>query len=398
MNSISMQDVVELCVQQGKIDIIATHGNQIQTTCPNCGDRRGKFYINLQKNGFYCHHCGDFKGNMVGLFSACFDKTYTDDSAGFVNFIKDYNAIYNGADAEIDKLNQKRIDLSNVNVEEIERVSDEYCSRVYYSMLSMLELRKEHYEDLKRRGLSDEDIKRFKFKSTPKDPKGIVKKLLSMGYDLEGVPGFYVENKEWNLAINDYKQGYLCPCFDGEKNLIVGFQIRLDSPQKGQKYVWLSSSNREKGVSSGALSTCLPGKNSETIIITEGILKSLIIYCLLNKEITVIGVPGVNALKGLKPYLERYSNSVYAYIAYDMDAQTNDKVEKAKNQLKELTQKYDIDNHSLSWNTDANGVWKGQYKGLDDFLVEYEEKYKFTSYLTKKSHESMELKKFLASS
>lgn len=387
-----MAGVVELCSCYGKIEILQNHGNQLQGTCPRCGDKRGKFYISLNKNGIFCHHC-NLKGNMVTLLSECFGNTYSDDKEGFVNFLKDVTELSTKGAATWDNISKKRFLQQDINIETIERKQDSYCSKVYYSMLSMLDLREEHYNDLKRRGLSDEDIKRFRFRSTPQNPKEIVKKLLAQGFDLEGIPGFYTDKyKNWSMSLPC--QGYFCPVFDGEQNLIMGFQIRVDSPVNGAKYIWFSSSNKEKGVSSGSLTTCLPGKQTGPIIITEGILKATVIYCLLKKEITVLGVPGVNAIKGLKTYLDRYAGMSYAFEAYDMDAETNEKVLKAKEDLITLIQSFDIDVHSLNWDT-KDGKWNGTYKGLDDFLYEYGNISTFLNFLIGKASKALAFKKFL---
>ncbi len=397
---------------------LRTNNSETYCVCPFCGNSKGKFSYIVKKgkkeNMYHCWSC-DSKGGSVDLHIALSSNIDYSGDEGYKQACRDIFSALKG-DEVLQEMHKRDIENAPEAVDETIRNSDMACSAVYYAMLKELSLRAEHKANLLSRGLSEDDIARFKFKSTPKDPKGLCRKLVSKGYNLEGVPGFYKDGSgEWNLHIAG--EGYFCPVYDGEMNYLLGFQIRTDKgsekDSKFPKYVWVSSVNKEKGCSSGALVTCLPGKHQNTIIITEGILKATVIYCLLNKEVTVIGVPGVNATNALASYISRYSIG-YVYEAFDMDKHVNcegldlsvkenlKKKEKtegilsaAQNVRDMISEAYKLPTHELTWDFDEKGYWKEQYKGLDDFLSENPAYLsKFISYIVGKAEKNIKIQKF----
>ena len=272
-----------------------------------------------------------------------------------------------------------------------ERASDEFCSAFYYALTKSdkTKLRPEHESDLLKRGLTKEDIKRFRFSSTPlrgENRHAAQDVIEQVGLFPKNVPGFYINGRSWSLK-ND-TSGYYCPVFDGEKNEIRGFQIRADVPTKKGKYVWVSTPKEECGASSGAMPTILPGKNQKIWIVTEGILKALIVYCLLDRKISVIGVPGVGTLGGFNQFMKEHEGSDILFVeAYDMDKTLENKeVKIAWNKLLKNIKDAGFKCHSLKWDMDDNGKWNEKFKGLDDFLCDYKKTgdiNKFISYLNK---------------
>jgi hypothetical protein len=96
---------------------------------------------------------------------------------------------------------------------------------------------------------------------------------LSKHFDLEGVPGFYIQDDCWALNLN--YSGFYIPYRD-EQGRILGLQIRKDIDEK-PKCLWLSSSDKEKGCSSGSpLHFVNPDfiRSSKIVFITEGALKA----------------------------------------------------------------------------------------------------------------------------
>ena len=396
---ITLDDIMTLISNEGKI--IRTNGRTFQCECPSCHDRRGKFYVTLGE-GYYCQRAScEFHGrDPIKLFMEYFPSLDYTEEDGCKNAVKDIYASL-GGDVAYQKQEWKEIQKKYAD---IERKSDEYCSNVYFSFISLLTLRKNHKDDLLRRGFTEEQIKKFLFRSMPKDTKGVANLLITKGYDLEGVPGFYKDEK--GVWMCKYAEGYLCPVFDGEKNLILGFQIRLDNPYDGLKYIWFASKDKIGGVTSGSPSTYLPGKYSKCIIITEGILKATCIYALLGQNVSVVGVPGIKSIKGLKPYLDIIENSsALIFEAYDMEKEgrSSDEKEQEKfdsikdwaDKLCKMVEEYKLNYHHLTWDTDANGVWKEKYKGLDDFLLEYDEKDKFLRYIVGKAQKNQAMYEFL---
>lgn len=321
-------------------------------------------------------------------------------------------------------------------VSEAEKAAPEVISKVYYHMISILELSETHKADLLRRGLTEADIRRFKFRSMPADTKAFAKSMYfwckKNGLSLEGVPGFYrMQNGFWNLRKTG--DGYLCPVFHG--NLIAGFQIRVDNPLNGGKYLWLSSTNQKDGVSSGSPSTFLKGENEKCILIVEGVLKATVVYCLLKGKVTVIGCPGIKVINGVYPFLRQYSGNAYVIEAYDMEKQlmkeqmplfnkanallkagtiktymdlcgqeyrdefhdllTWVRVTAAAEELCKKVEEYDLGVHPLTWDM-KDSFWTGTYKGLDDFLQAYPEEMRelFVTKMAEKAEKHLKMKAF----
>lgn len=341
--------------------IIRTRGKEHYFICPQCGHE-----CSCTDKFFNCFHC-DLKGTGVDYARAV--EPMLDDKAAKRKIF----AILNGEEAP--KFYEERKKAEEKAVTEAVKKSKEECSTVYYAMLRLLKLSEDHKINLLERGMSESDIQRFRFRTTPKDTRGLCNLLRRQGFDLAGVPGFYLDRGEWNLRIP--AQGFLCPVFDGTENLILGFQIRADKPINGNKYLWVSSAGREQGCTSGAQTCCLPGKSDSMVIITEGILKATTVYSLLEGSVTVVGVPGVKCLDTMNDYLEKYKNS-YWYEAYDMDKLdpwNPDKAEqiiasaqKLKRKIKEVAKKCATINWAFEIGEDGKKFWIGQAKGLDDYL------------------------------
>lgn len=394
--------------------------SQVFAVCPFCGDERGKFSMTKKSSGdssgaYHCFVC-DAHGNAFSLCESLATEDFGNGPDKYKNIAKYmYKAmgLDNPQESKIRKIEPKP---SKPKIIEAEKKSAEHCSKVYYAMLSRLTLLPGHRANLISRGFDDESIKKFRFKSTPSNGREICRQLISAGYDLEGVPGFYMRKGVWEMAISS--PGYFVPVF--QRNLITGFQIRADKPKNGAKYVWFSSKEKEKGCPSGSPCTYLPGKNEETVVVTEGVLKSIAAYTLLNGQVTIIGIPGIKVLHGLFDVLP--DNDFYAFEAYDMEKIPNQKilemkeaakqeglteitardrkyhelfkqqnVERAAEKLSEMLKvKNGLDAHSLSWDV-KDGVWNGKYKGIDDFLYAMgtNMKQKFVDYLKRLTLENL---------
>ena len=75
--------------------------------------------------------------------------------------------------------------------------------RTYQEMLSLLTLNDKHQEDLKKRGLTEEQIEIQRYRSVPLfGIKNMVQKLLESGQTVKGVPGFYEDQDGENGTIN----------------------------------------------------------------------------------------------------------------------------------------------------------------------------------------------------
>ncbi len=421
---INIMDVV----RKNGIKITGRSGESVRATCPACGGK-STLSITPSKNMWSCFRCG-IGGNHVSLEYELNPQEYSGKNKYplFIKNMEDY--LGSGITKEREPV---YIETREESSPEFDRASDEKCSAVYYAMLKLLQLKDEHKADLIKRGLTEEQIKIFRFKTSPTRNQrfSIPKQLISQGYALDGVPGFYKEGDKW--ALKTPAASYLCPVFDGHTNQILGFQPRLDKPIDGNKYTWLSSVGKPAGVTSGTLAGVLPGKYDKAIVIVEGTLKAIIVYCLLNKEITVVSVPGVNSLKCLEPVLSMYEGSV-AFECYDMDKfltkpiynpeteEENKEARKIKNiqtavvKLEEKCSEYNITVHHNWWNFEQidwakgkelgglikecppyaiTGLWNGEGKGLDDFLLEYKKPEIFAKHVIAKAEELLRMRNSL---
>lgn len=254
------------------------------------------------------------------------------------------------------------------------------CNAVYKALLERTQVCNEDIEEKEfsalysyhanqflERGLGDDTIARNLYASVPdKDTASKLVQRLSKDFDLTGIPGFYKDpSGQWQL--NTYHKGFYVP-FRNHKGLIFGLQIRLDKPVNGKRYVWLSSPNNEGGASSGSplhfVNVNLIQKTGE-IYITEGALKADVIAELHKVGVVAIaGVKTVNAeilttaLKILFPQL------VSVYLAFDMDFQTNENVQKALLNMEMEFQKWKgLEVKTLVWDLKDG-------KGFDDYLLQ----------------------------
>jgi hypothetical protein len=118
---------------------------------------------------------------------------------------------------------------------------------------AVLTLRPEHRAKLIARGLSDAEIDRMRYMSAPATRVERQRAADALAPYLEafggGVPGFYRERGRWRMVYRP--SGFLIPARD-EHGFIQTLAQRIDDPEDGGKYLWLSSADRDGGASSGA--------------------------------------------------------------------------------------------------------------------------------------------------
>jgi hypothetical protein len=245
------------------------------------------------------------------------------------------------------------------------------CDKVYRAFLAGLRLLEPHKADLKRRGLTDEEICAGMYRSIVPYVQDVVGRIGNR-YDLRGVGGFYRNpGGAWRIALAK-SPGYYVPVRDMDGR-ITGLVIRNDQTEdaKRPKYLNLSSDDYPNGTKGRALPnySCRLGQ-AETVIITEGILKSNVAYALAQRGYPklagkpVIGIVGVSTLKpvleSLPDWKKRGVKNIY--VAYDADKIHNDKVREWEAKLVAELRKAGFRVATLSW-----PIEKG--KGIDDFLL-----------------------------
>lgn len=376
------------------------NGISFNIVCPYCGDSRGKANVRITRNGmpadiFHCFACGK-GGNMLDLYLDL-RKNYTG-SDRYKRAYEDLLELTSNCEDLPRKIVGRSADKAANKA--APKAPDEILDQTYRTMFSMLPLQKEDREDLARRGLSDRQIEEGYFATVPTDGVGICKRLIRKGCILKGVPGFFSDkNGEWKLNVYQAVSGYFCPVISNGR--IIGSQIRLRHPKNGNKYVWLTSAEKNNGVSSGTPICSYRGTGypaDSTVVVTEGILKAYVAYCIWGEKISVIGVPGIMVQNGLSGYLKPYDGVIEAFdmekkidpaCRCDYKSETCSRCrkkeyyvsgccQKKKRKREDLDRaiqklKKNAEDHpfaSYEWDLNNQGLWTGRIKGVDDYLLE----------------------------
>ena len=237
--SYDITDVVHLL----QLRVRHKNSSSMDVNCPFCGETKGKMNVNLQKNVFRCNRC-DASGGMLELYGRLHGVSSAEanrqirEALGKGEYRTDYQVVHKEEPVEI-----FNAELADADV----------IDRTYQEMLSLLTLNDKHQEDLKKRGLTKEQIEIQRYRSVPLfGIKNMVQKLLESGQTVKGVPGFYEDQDgKWTINFTSKNSGILIPIRSMEGK-IQGFQIRLDQVMEGRKYIWLSSVKFQNGVSSGS--------------------------------------------------------------------------------------------------------------------------------------------------
>jgi len=270
--------IMELAIRYDNPD-----SRNMDVDCPFCR-KKSKMNLNATKNVYRCNSCGEY-GGMVGLYAKVYSISNSDA----------YREICEILGCDKTTLADNNDTTPKLTI----RASSDTVHQTYTMLLSMLNLAKVHKEQLLSKGFSQEQIIEFKYKSVPAfGQQGLCAKLLQSGCTLEGVPGFYKDNGEWNVKLK--APGILIPVrgIDGK---ITGMQIRLNKPINNRKYIWFSSAGLDGGTSSGAPIHFTGDPAAKRVYITDGFIKGAVAHSLTNH--TFICLPGVKSLTGLDDLL-----------------------------------------------------------------------------------------------
>lgn len=375
--------------------------NSYNVVCPFCGDERGKCNFIVIKNGelvnvYHCFHCGA-GGNMLTLYAELqgiyganrYQRAYWKIQEELPMGMQEY------------QMRQKKVIQREKRCKEQLAEPADYRQRdtVYREMLKLLRLSYPYKEDLRRRGLKGEEIfrmERLGYRSTcPEDSVAVARRLIKSGCNLKGVPGFFVNrNGDWETAFYKKNSGYLCPAWSVD-GYLAAFQIRLDVPYQGRKYVWLSSAKLNKGCSPGSPVSFSGDPEARRVFVTEGILKVEITHQRTGE--TYIGNPGVANHKELRQMLVQLKERGLREVveANDMDKlmrltcredygtacrtcsvdgpdcpkkrEKREQIRKGCVKLYEICEELSLSCHRAAWDTDEEGMWQEQYKGIDDW-------------------------------
>ena len=341
-----------------KLNIRRTLAGSVYVDCPFCGDTRGKMNVNYVKNVWRCNYCGEY-GGMLELYSKAANIP---ESIAYRNMCKTMQT-------------ERRIDEDSLkSPHQSPSASAREVHRTYTELFKLLTLKPGHADHLRssKRGLNNEQIKAYGFKSTP--PKELCRRitqcLIERGCTVQGVPGFYLgSGGSWTVNFSSKASGILIPAI-GYDNLIHGAQILLDIPLKsrndppdktGAKYIWLSSSAKNMGTTSGSPLLFIGDTYANTVYVTEGLLKGYISHALTGR--TFIAAAGANNMQQLDVLFENLSKSGTRLIveALDMDKLTNHIVAKGAEKIYLTAQKHGLECKRL--------VWNSAFKGFDDWQL-----------------------------
>lgn len=346
--------------------------NSMYVDCPLCGDKRGKMNINLQKNVFRCNYC-DESGGMIALYA----RVYGIGNSEAYREICD--ALQTGGRAP--EYETKAVETPPpVQNSELADISE--IHQTLSLLLGMLQLSEHHRKNLLGRGLTDEQINRLGYKSTPPPYlcSSLTERLIKQGCTVQGVPGFYLSDSgRWTVKFYKRTSGILIP-IKGIDGLIRGAQIRLDVPIKdenedkdkeGTKYLWLSSINKHMGVTSGSPVHFVGDPFARAVYVTEGALKADVAHFLMNRSFAAVA--GANNLGQLDPVFSVLSHNGTKLIVetHDMDKFCNEIIDKGASKIYVMAHKYRMESRRLTWNPN--------YKGVDDWQLAMKKKNESTN-------------------
>lgn len=323
--------------------------------CPFCCDNKGKLNLNLRGNVWRCNKC-DEGGGVVHLVEAYLECSREDAVTW----------LHNNPNVTVFDENS----LANIPAS-VSLADEDTLDNVYRLMLSLLTLKESHRENLHKRGLTDEEIEKFGYKSMPTKIEGqkIATSIQKQGYSLRGIPGFYTSYNIWNMRDIE---GYLIP-FVNVRGKMTGLQIRTDNPgPKDAKYITFSSTGKTNGTKSTLDAHLVGYSGQDTLFLTEGALKadiaSYLSYQRKRKPFAYLAIPGVNNTKSLKSALPELKKMGIKTIwnTFDMDrrgncdCEFNENVFKGVQKIKKIVIDAGFEWRSLEWDFE---------KGIDDYLL-----------------------------
>jgi hypothetical protein len=293
------------------------NSGNLDVDCPFC-KKQSKMNLNATKNAYRCNNCGE-SGGMIQLYGKICGISNSDAYREICEILGCSTAVV--------------VDNNALAVQSVSRADNNTVHQTYSMLLSLLTLATPHKEQLLARGLSQEQIVEFKYKSVPAfGQQQLCMKLLQSGCTLDGVPGFFKENGEWNVKLK--APGIVIPVY-GIDGKIAGMQIRLNNPVNGRKYIWFSSKDLESGTSSGSPIHFIGDPTAKRVYVTDGSLKGTIAHNLTGY--TFVCLPGAKSLSGLDGLLSclKANGTIEVIEAFDINKLTDKQAEESAAKLRE---------------------------------------------------------------
>ena len=332
--------------------------NRVLADCPFCGSK-GHLYLTLHNdkgynNVYKCMKCQE-KGSQIVLYSK-------------IKGVDTHRAFLELAGESQESQNVKRAKKIIQETQKCNPTLDpreiEYLDKVYREFLDMLQLSRQHYENLLQRGLNKDSIKKGLYKSInlPYRERTAICRTLMKKYNLKGVPGFFVDSyNNWNFVSCE---GFLIPIKDIH-GFIISLQIRRDTPIKKRRYIYFSSTKFLNSTKAIAGIHFVKGTNNQDVAyITEGPLKADIANYFTGYSF--FAVPGVNVNQDLLIECLKECNYKRVIIAFDMDIYNKVEVKKAIISLIKKLDKAHISYRQMIWTEEYK---KFDIKGIDDLYL-----------------------------
>jgi len=344
----TMEQVVEIL--ELKIRHTNENNGNMDADCPFC-KKESKINLDVKKKVYKCSSCGK-GGGMVELYAKVNGVTNSEA----------YKEI-----CELLGCGKTSVAVSSATgnsdpaAKPISRADDSTIHQTYSMLLSALTLAKPHLEQLLSRGLSQDQIDRYVYKSVPAfGQQGLCDKLLKSGCTLEGVPGFFRDKGKWNVKLK--APGILIPVcgIDGK---ITGIQIRLDKPVNSRKYIWVTSNDLDGGVSPGSPIHFIGDPTAKRVYVTDGSLKGTVAHTLTNH--TFVCLPGAKSLGELDNLLSRLKENGTTEVleALNMNKLTDTKAAETAAKLREK-----LFAHGFKV---TSAVWEDKtLNGVDDYYLQ----------------------------
>lgn len=349
----------------------------VYADCPICGDQRGKMNLNLAKNVWRCNYCGAH-GGMLALYAQANHTTRSDAYREICESLLVGDAGWGyEANGKTAGASHKEAPTAGQPQEEIPQPAPASPRQVHQTLsllFGMLSLTPKHRAHLRseKRGLTDEQIRRLGFKSTPPYYlcHSLTERLIAQGCTVQGVPGFYQDRQgRWTAAFSSRAAGILIPAV-GLDGLVCGAQILLDTPFKdkddppekaGAKYIWLSSATKPMGASPGSPVHFVGDPFARVVYVTEGLLKADIAHCLMHRSFAAVA--GANNVQRLDAVFRLLAQNGTELIveAHDMDKYSNKMTAKGSSEIYRIAKKNGLECQRLTWNPN--------YKGIDDWQL-----------------------------
>lgn len=365
--------IKDLCRAECKRERPTSKG-ELTVRCPIYKDKW--IEINVANGGVWCcfRQCPDCPGNAKG---------------GILDFYQLFfqcGSRKNAREQILESMEKNAVSVKRRQEEVVKPkklspiANPDMVDKTYRAFLELLPLSKEHLKDLRKRGLSDEDIKVVGFRSVPQIGTTVIAhQLVNAGHVIKGVPGFYETNGQPKMNCNG--SGYFIPYRDSE-NRIIALQIRKDVKitdamseedvlkVKKRRYRWFTSSGEESGCSASNVPFYgIPDKERKDVAYcTEGGLKASVAQSLSSGWF--VAIPGISCFEAWKTLLEylKSQNVTTIVDVFDTDRISNPIV---ANNIKKLhTIALEHGYEMKEWN------WDAKYKGVDDFLLSQKKKRK----------------------